>query len=65
MLRLDALSKPSLLLRYHLPEDKGSGPILEGSPLGLDVLTTEPAHDLAPCQAPFVQDVGVRLVRPA
>ncbi|MFF4209113.1 GNAT family N-acetyltransferase [Streptomyces sp. NPDC001796] len=62
VLRLDALSEPSLLLRYHLPADDGSGPIAEGTPLGLDVLITEPAPDLVAYQAPFVRDVDVRLV---
>ncbi|MEV5509367.1 hypothetical protein [Streptomyces orinoci] len=60
VLRLTALTEPSLLVRYHLPENDRSGRITTATPLGLDILTTEPNFDPAPYGAPFLAEVGVR-----
>ncbi|MFI9720155.1 GNAT family N-acetyltransferase [Streptomyces sp. NPDC052396] len=62
VLRLAALSEPSLLVRYHLPEDDRSGLVTGDTPLGLDVLTTGPELDPAPYGAPFLADTVVRVI---
>jgi hypothetical protein len=60
VLRLDALTEPSLLLSYQL--SAGTTRITEETPLRLDVLTGDPGTDLRPYRAPFLADLGVRRI---
>jgi GNAT superfamily N-acetyltransferase len=57
VLRLDALTEPSLLLCYEPPSN---GQITLDTRLRLDVLSNDPDADVAPYRAPFLASVTVR-----
>lgn len=59
VVRLSALTDPSLLISYHLSADH-VGPVDEKTPLRLDVLTAGREVDTSPYRAPFLTEVGVR-----
>ncbi|MBB5157841.1 GNAT family N-acetyltransferase [Saccharopolyspora phatthalungensis] len=61
VLRLSALTDPSLLISYHLPADHAE-PVDEKTPLRLDVLTAGQEVDTSPYRASFLAEVGVRRV---
>jgi hypothetical protein len=57
VLRLDALTEPSVLVCYQAPDN---GEITLGTRLRLEVLTNDPDVDVAPFRAPFLAGVNVR-----
>jgi hypothetical protein len=60
VLRLDALTEPSLLVCYEPPANGGRPEVTSDTPLRLDVITGDPDVDVAPYRAPFLAGVTVR-----
>jgi GNAT superfamily N-acetyltransferase len=62
VLRLDALSEPSLLLSYDLPEGAGTDDITADTALRMDVLTRDGDVDTAFYRAGFLTEVDIRKI---
>jgi hypothetical protein len=62
VLRLDALTEPSLQLSYHLEASGGTEKITAETTLRLDVVTRDPNIDLGPYRVAFLADIAVRQI---